>query len=68
MGIGEEDWANVRQVVAEVHPVGDRVVQVCNVLRHQGFHVCKQVLFTSTPRVQWYIMCGLLRSVERLPQ
>lgn len=43
LGVEARDWPKIKQVVAEVHPVGDRVIQVCNLLRGHGFDVSAQV-------------------------
>eukprot|EP00903_Cladosiphon_okamuranus_P017745 g16335.t1 len=44
LGIEEKDWPKIRQVVAEVHPVGDRLPQTCRLLRDHGFDVSTQAL------------------------
>eukprot|EP00752_Nemacystus_decipiens_P015141 g13488.t1 len=44
LGIDEQDWPKIRQVVAEVHPVGDRLPRACELLRDHGFHVSTQAL------------------------
>ncbi|CAM9552545.1 unnamed protein product [Scytosiphon promiscuus] len=44
LGIDDQDWPKIKQVVAEVHPVRDRVARACKLLRDQGFHVSKQAL------------------------
>ena len=43
LGVEDQDWPKIRQVVAEVHPVGDRVLRVCGLLRDRGFNVSTQV-------------------------
>ena len=57
----DQDWPKIRQVVAEVHPVGDRVARVCGLLRDHGFNVSKQV--TNIPCLActtvMLIMCNL---------
>lgn len=44
MGVEEEDWPRIMQVVAEVHPDGERVRQIRDLLRKQGFRVFEQVI------------------------
>lgn len=39
----DQDWPKIRQVVVEVHPVGDRVIRACELLQDRGFNVSTQV-------------------------
>ncbi|CAB1118483.1 unnamed protein product [Ectocarpus sp. CCAP 1310/34] len=43
-GIEQQDWPKIKQVVAEVHPVGDRVTRACELLRRHGYGVSVQAL------------------------
>ncbi|CAN0151235.1 unnamed protein product, partial [Ectocarpus sp. 13 AM-2016] len=36
LGIEQQDWPKIKQVVAEVHPVGDRVTRACELLGRHG--------------------------------
>jgi amino acid adenylation domain-containing protein/FkbM family methyltransferase len=38
-GISDADWPQIRQVAVEVHEIGARVSQVCDLLHRQGFVV-----------------------------
>ncbi|CBJ26263.1 amino acid adenylation domain protein [Ectocarpus siliculosus] len=44
LGIEQQDWPKIKQVVAEVHPVGDRVPRACELLRRHGYDVSVQAL------------------------
>lgn len=44
LGVEDQDWPKIRQVVAEVHPVGDRLVRVCGLLQDCGFNVATRVI------------------------
>ncbi|CAM9228623.1 unnamed protein product [Discosporangium mesarthrocarpum] len=50
IGVNNEDWSKIRQVVAEVHPVGTRVEDVCQLLHKNGFTVLKEA-FTLDGRL-----------------
>nr|AJY78093.1 polyketide synthase [Myxococcus virescens] len=42
MGIEEQDWPRIEQIVAEVHDTGDRVQQMHELLRTRGFQVASE--------------------------
>ncbi|CAN0313578.1 unnamed protein product, partial [Ectocarpus fasciculatus] len=42
LGIEQQDWPKIKQVVAEVHPVGDRVTRTRELLRRHGYDVSVQ--------------------------
>lgn len=42
-GIEDQDWPKIMQVVAEVHPVDDRLQRFHRLLRANGFTVSTQV-------------------------
>ncbi|CAM9987276.1 unnamed protein product [Ectocarpus fasciculatus] len=44
LGIEQQDWPKIKQVVAEVHPVGDRVTRIRELLRRHGYDVSVQAL------------------------
>ncbi|MGB8507775.1 MAG: amino acid adenylation domain-containing protein, partial [Pyrinomonadaceae bacterium] len=38
-GVGDDDWLKIKQVVMEVHDIGEQLARVTSLLRGHGFHV-----------------------------
>ncbi|PNH09341.1 31-O-demethyl-FK506 methyltransferase FkbM [Tetrabaena socialis] len=63
MGITDADWARIRQVVVEVHLLGDRLEQVVALLRSKGFADVKKG-YPCNPTFLAYKEYGMLKPTD----